>query len=76
MDFSSTNADDPAEVERAVAAFAQEPNGCLIVVVSSWATVRRDLIIALAATHRLPAIYPYRYLVSGGLPTRRAHHGG
>jgi putative ABC transport system substrate-binding protein len=36
--------------------------------VSSWATVHRDLIIALAAKHRLPAIYPYRYFVaSGGL---------
>ena len=34
--------------------------------VSSWATVHRDLIIALAARHRLPAIYPYRYFVAGG----------
>jgi ABC-type uncharacterized transport system substrate-binding protein len=57
---------EPAEIERAVAAFAQEPNGGLIVVVSSWATVHRDLIIALAARHRLPAIYPYRYFVTGG----------
>jgi putative ABC transport system substrate-binding protein len=36
------------------------------VVVSSWATVHRELIIALAAKHRLPAIYPYRYFVAGG----------
>jgi putative ABC transport system substrate-binding protein len=36
------------------------------VVVSSWATVHRDLIVALAAKHRLPAIYPYRYFVTGG----------
>jgi putative ABC transport system substrate-binding protein len=35
-------------------------------VVSSAATVHRDLIIALAAEHRLPAIYPYRYFVAGG----------
>ena len=43
-----------------------EPNGGLIVVVSSWATVHRELIIALAATHRLPAVYPHRYFVAGG----------
>ena len=59
---------EPAEIERAVAAFAREPNGGLIVAVSSAATVHRDLIIALATKHRLPAIYPYRYFVgSGGL---------
>ena len=68
VELSPINAGDPADIERAVAAFAREPNGGLIVVVSSWATVHRDLIIALAAKHRLPAIYPYRYFVaSGGL---------
>src|SRR5262245_2274418 len=66
VELSPINASDPAEVERAVAAFAREPNGGLIVVVSSWATVHRELIIALAAKHRLPAIYPYRYFVAGG----------
>jgi putative ABC transport system substrate-binding protein len=60
------NASDPTEVERAITAFAREPNGGLIVVVSAWATVHRELIIALAAKHRLPAIYPYRYFVTGG----------
>jgi putative ABC transport system substrate-binding protein len=63
---SPVNAGEPAEIERAIAAFAREPNGGLIVVVSSWATVHRDLIVALAAKHRLPAIYPYRYFVTGG----------
>ena len=66
VELSPINAGDPAEIERAVAAFAREPNGCLIVVVSSWATVHRDLIIEIAARHRLPAIYPYRYFVHGG----------
>jgi ABC-type uncharacterized transport system substrate-binding protein len=66
VELSPINAGEPAEIERAVAAFAREPNGGLIVVVSSWATVYRDLIIALAAKHRLPAIYPYRYFVAGG----------
>jgi ABC-type uncharacterized transport system substrate-binding protein len=66
VELSPVNAGPPAEVERAVAAFAQEPNGGLIVVVNAWATVHRDLVIALAAKYRLPAIYPYRYFVTGG----------
>jgi putative ABC transport system substrate-binding protein len=66
VELSPINAVEPAEIERTVAAFAREPNGGLIVVVSAWATVHRDLIIALAAKHRLPAIYPYRYFVTGG----------
>jgi putative ABC transport system substrate-binding protein len=66
LELSPVNTRDPSAVEHAVAAFAREPNGGLIVVVSSWATVHRDLIIALAAKHRLPAIYPYRYFVAGG----------
>jgi putative ABC transport system substrate-binding protein len=66
VELSPINTRDPAEVERAVANFARESNGGLIAVVSSWATVHRDLIIALATKHRLPAVYPYRYFVAGG----------
>jgi putative ABC transport system substrate-binding protein len=66
VELTPINASDPAEVERAIAAFAREPNSGLIVVVSAWATVHRELIIALATKHRLPAIYPYRYFVAGG----------
>jgi putative tryptophan/tyrosine transport system substrate-binding protein len=66
MEISPVDTRDPAEIERGVAAFAQEPNGGLIVVVSSAATVHRNLIIALAAKHRLPAVYPYRYFVGAG----------
>jgi putative tryptophan/tyrosine transport system substrate-binding protein len=66
VELTPINASDRAEVERAIAAFAREPNGGLIVVVSAWATVHRELIIALVAKHRLPAIYPYRYFVAGG----------
>jgi ABC-type uncharacterized transport system substrate-binding protein len=55
------------EIERAVERFAQEPNGSLIVTAGSTA-IRRDLIIGLAARHRLPAVYPFRYhATSGGL---------
>jgi putative ABC transport system substrate-binding protein len=56
------------EVERSLAAFAAEPNGGLLVPPDIFNTTHRQEIIALAARHRLPAIYPYRYYVaSGGL---------
>ena len=54
----------PAEIERAVTAFARGSNSGLIVVVSAAASNHRELIIALAARHRLPAVYPYRLFVS------------
>jgi putative ABC transport system substrate-binding protein len=57
---------DIAGVERAITAFARTPNGGLIVTTNASAAVHRDLIIALAARHRLPAIYPYRYYATGG----------
>jgi putative ABC transport system substrate-binding protein len=56
------------EIERDIAAFARESNGGLIVTSSSGAIVHRELIIMLAALHRLPAVYPFRFFVtSGGL---------
>jgi putative ABC transport system substrate-binding protein len=51
---------DAAELERAVDAFAQQPNAALIVLPNIVTVLHRDLIIALAARHRLPAVYPYR----------------
>jgi putative ABC transport system substrate-binding protein len=54
------------EIERAVTAFAASSNGGLIVTPSSAATFHRKLIIALAARHRLPAVYYARYYVTGG----------
>jgi len=63
----------PNEIERAISAFAQEPNSALVVVVSAAALTHRDLIIALAARYRLPTVYPYRELVAaGGLITYSA----
>src|SRR5262249_7901564 len=59
---------DAAEIERAVAEFAAEPNGGLIVTASNLATVHSHLIIELAARHRLPTVYPNRlHVVAGGL---------
>ena len=59
---------DVGEIERAVTAFARSPNGGLIVIATPLAIVHRELIITLAARHRLPAVYPLRFFVtSGGL---------
>jgi putative ABC transport system substrate-binding protein len=54
------------EIERAIAAFALQPNGGLIVTPTAFATVHRELIIALSARHRLPAVYPARFHVADG----------
>jgi putative tryptophan/tyrosine transport system substrate-binding protein len=59
---------DVGEIERTIAAFARNANGGLMVLPDVSTTNHRDLIIALAARHRLPAVYPYRYFAtSGGL---------
>jgi putative tryptophan/tyrosine transport system substrate-binding protein len=55
-----------AEIERAIDAFAQEPKGALIVVPSALVIAHRDLIVALAARHHLPAIYPYPVFARSG----------
>jgi putative ABC transport system substrate-binding protein len=57
---------DAEEIERAVTAFARSPNGGLIVAASTLAGVHRKLIIALAARHRLPAVYSLRYYATAG----------
>jgi ABC-type uncharacterized transport system substrate-binding protein len=68
MEVNPVNMRDAGEIDRAIAAFARSPNGGLIVTAGSSAYVHRDLIITLAARHRLPAVYPVRYFVtSGGL---------
>ena len=59
---------DPADVDRVFDALARETNGGLIVLPDISMTNYREAIIALAARHRVPAIYPFRYFaVSGGL---------
>jgi putative ABC transport system substrate-binding protein len=59
---------DPSEMERAVAGFASEPNGGLIASTGAGVMLHRELIVTLAARHRLPAIYSYRsHVMSGGL---------
>ena len=59
---------DTGEIERAVVAFAREPNSGLIATPGGGVLQHRELIVALAARHRLPAIYAYRsHVISGGL---------
>ena len=65
VELSPIDMRDAGEIERGVTAFARAPNGGLIVT-TAGSVIRRSLIIALAARHMLPAVYPYRYHVSGG----------
>ena len=59
---------EPGEIERGISAIAHGPNGGVIVTGSPLAVIHRELIIALAARHRLPAVYFYRFFVrEGGL---------
>jgi putative ABC transport system substrate-binding protein len=54
------------DAEREIAEFSREPNGGLITVVGSTVTIQYQLIIAAAARHRIPAVYPYRFYVEAG----------
>jgi putative ABC transport system substrate-binding protein len=66
LEVSPINMRDPGEIERGVAAFARSPNGGLILTGSALAVVHRDLIVTLAARHKLPAVYLGRHFVAGG----------
>ena len=68
LTVSPVDAREAGEIERAVTAFAGEPNGGVVVTISSATILHRERIITLAARHRLPAVYPYRlFVTSGGL---------
>jgi putative ABC transport system substrate-binding protein len=66
VDVRPVNARDATEIERAITAFARSSNGGLVVTQSAPALIHRDLIIALAARHKLPAVYFERYFVAAG----------
>ena len=57
---------DANEIERGITAFARDPNGALILTVSPAAIRHREMIIGLAARHKLPAVYPYRFFATDG----------
>jgi putative tryptophan/tyrosine transport system substrate-binding protein len=68
IEVTPAGARDGVDIQRALAAFAGEPNGGLMVLPDNFTLVHRDLIISLAARYRMPAIYPFRYFpASGGL---------
>ena len=66
VEVTPVNVRDDAETERSVAAFARSPNGGLIVTPGNRAQLHRDLIITLAARHKLPAVYFERFFVARG----------
>ena len=66
VDLSLVNMRDASEIERDITVFARSPNGGLIVTAGPWGTVHRELIISLAARHKLPAVYFERFFVTGG----------
>jgi putative ABC transport system substrate-binding protein len=68
LEVSPVNVGDGGEIERAISAFSRSGNGGLIVTGSGLAAVHRELIVTLAARHKLPAVYYQRFFVaSGGL---------
>jgi putative ABC transport system substrate-binding protein len=64
--LSPVNLRDAGEIERAITAFARGSDGGLIVAGASLAGIHQDLIITLAARHKLPAVYSNRTFVDGG----------
>ena len=75
VELSPVNVRDAAEIERAVAAFANSPNGCLIVTAGPSAQRHRDPIVTLAARHKLPAVYFDRsFVTAGGLISYGPHY--
>src|SRR5262245_47426481 len=66
VEVSPVNVRNASEIERGVAAVARSANGGLIVPAGGWAVRHRDLIIARAGQHKLPAVYYDRYFVTAG----------
>ena len=66
VELTTIDGHNPGEIERAVTAFAREPNGGLIVTASPSAVPHRDLIISVATRCRLPNVYAYRYYPTNG----------
>jgi putative tryptophan/tyrosine transport system substrate-binding protein len=66
VEASPVNIRDPGEIDRTIAAFVRPANGGLIVTASALAYTHRELIVTLAARHKLPAVYYARPFVAGG----------
>src|SRR5207248_3450429 len=57
---------DASEIGQHISAFAQQPNGAIVVAPNAVTIQNRAVIIALAARHRLPAVYPYGFFARAG----------
>jgi ABC-type uncharacterized transport system substrate-binding protein len=66
VELTAVGVRDVGEIERTVAAFARSSNAGMIVTPSTSALIHRDSITRLAARHRLPAVYSFRYFVTAG----------
>ena len=66
VELSTIDVRETAAIKRSMASIAREPNGGLIVLANPTAAVHLNPIVALAAEHRLPAIYPYRFFTAAG----------
>ena len=66
MEVSAISMRDARGIEQDIAKFASAPNGGLILTGSALSVVYRDLVVGLAAKHKLPAVYHRRYFVTGG----------
>jgi len=76
VDVTPLNLRDAGEIERAVAAFARSPNGGLIVPAGGAAAFHHDLIVTLAARHKLPAVYNTRSFAAADQNRRAAGYVG
>jgi putative ABC transport system substrate-binding protein len=66
LELRPIDTSDAGMIEQGVAAFASAPDRGLVVTTAATATIHRELIVTLAARHRLPAVYPYRFFAAGG----------
>ena len=66
VEVNPINMRDAGEIERAIAAYARTPNGGVIATAGAGPVRHRNLIIALVARHKLPAVYPERFFVTAG----------
>jgi ABC-type uncharacterized transport system substrate-binding protein len=66
LELSAIGLRDAYEVEQAIAAFARDPNGGLVVTASAFGSNHPQSIVTLASRHKLPAVYPFRYFVDAG----------
>ena len=65
IELAPSPVESAADIERAIESLAREPNGGLVVLPGT-PIEHRDLVIALTARHRLPAVYPFRFFVAAG----------